>query len=613
VSAICGIWSADPERRGLTTLVQCGLDAMAHRSPDGFSHYHDGHCALGHGLFDTGCNGLHIDEDGFAISFDGRLDNRGAVIRALRSEGLYTGQLPDIALILAAYRQWGTDLPLHLRGDFAIAIWDPAKNGLMLCRDHFGVRPLFWRKDNDCVQFSSEIKGLKAMALPEPEGNPVLPMAGYVEGQLDHSQPHLTWHAGVFRVLPGHVAWIDGTGVAVLPYWTLNPGLPVKRKDAARQFRSLFRQAVRRRTRATASVGALLSGGLDSTVIVGMLATGEGGRPLEQTPVYSLVFSGEADESAFIAAAEAQFGITAHRIDGAGISAFDDVDAVIQEQDHPIPAPNIATFRHFLRRVATQCQARIILDGHGGDEAVSYGNGLFQELAESGAWGQLWRELGASKGLQSKRSAHFTRLIRQKGLQGWRRKLARMIGRRPTQLDPVRIAPGGVWRPYEQAFHLSKLTSPLFALALEGIDHNAAAAGLEVRMPFLDVDLIEFCVTLRAGDKWKRGQSRAIMREALADILPPEIAAREDKFDFSSHVRASLAGHHRAMIDAVLRDEDGALAGLTDLDALRSTWDALCRQDEVDGEAFHRLWRAVMLTRWLEVRHAPTPMLEAAE
>ncbi len=610
MSGVCGILTPASDRSTLSRQVQAGLDAMAHRGPDGFSLYPDDTIALGHCLFDTGCNGMHIDQDGYALSFDGRLDNREALLAALRDDGASLDckwpDCHDTVLLLAAYRHFGDRLPALLRGDFAFAIWDPARSGLFLCRDHFGVKPLFWRQAEGAFHFASEIKGLQAMA-HVPFGIREQAIAGFVDGDRGGQPPEFTAFEEVYRLLPGHHGWADRNGFQITCYWSLNPGLPVRRRDAAAEFGTLFRQAVDRRLRAAQPIGALLSGGLDSSSIVSVIGSGQANRKLSDVPVFSLVFDGGADESYYIGAVEDRFGFHADRVDGSGISAFDNCDAIIAEQDQPILGPNIATLRYFIRRISRQSGIRILLDGNGGDEVVSYGNGIFQELAENGRWLRLWRELGASDDLRPERGRMFRRLIRKWGLRGWRRRAGWLLKGKRRIDDPVRYAPDGLPRPTEQAAHLSKLSAPLFAHALEAIDHNAAAAGIEMRMPFMDVDLVSFCVTLPANEKWAGGVSRLIVRKALAGLLPPAVAARLDKFYFTDRIRSSMLARHGELIERTLQGDTAELARFADLDGLRASWRMLQQEGTLEGAKFHQIWRAVVLGRWLDHQQRSMP------
>lgn len=615
MSGICGIWTREPDRTGLSRRVQAGLDAMAHRGRDGMSIYPAGPAALGHCLFDTGCNGMLVDEDGHAIAFDGRIDNREELTALLSPKSMEpahgAGRLNDTALLLQAYRHFGTSLPKHLRGDFAIAILDPQRSALFLCRDHMGIKPLFYRADGSTFHFASEIKGLRSMAQDCQFTVRDAALKGYVDGQLATGDPERTYYEEVQRLLPGHWALVSDDWLEITPYWKLDPDLPTARRDGPEQLRALFTQAVNRRLRATQPVGALLSGGIDSSSIVSLIGAGETRRRPESVKVCSLVFAAEdaRDESPYIDAVVDAHGLDGLKIDGSQFTAFQEIDEIVAEQDHPVPAPNIPSFRQFLRRLPMASGTRIFLDGHGGDEAISHGDGLFQELAESGRWVRLWQVMGEINYLTGKRGREYASLIRRKGLNGWRRKIGLLVKwGRPGERDFKRYTRGGKHRPFEQGLHLHKLSTPLFLTALEGLDHNAAAAGVEIRMPFLDIDLLEFCVTVPAAEKWRGGLSRVIIRRALHDVLPPMIATRPDKFDFTDRVRRSLWIDHAALVEHALCDSSGRLARFAEVEDLRGQWKKLRESGELDGAGFQRIWRAVTLSRWLAAQETgPAP------
>lgn len=609
MSGLCGIWCPEPGERRLSFIVQAGLDAIAHRGRDGFSLYPDNKVALGHCLLDTGCNGMFIDEHGFAITFDGRLDNRNALANALRAKGVeltHFDQMADKALLLLAYRQFGTSLPERLRGDFAIAIWDPELESLFLCRDHFGVRPLFYRRNGGEFYFASEIKGLRAMAKGQPFTVRDQAIRGFVAGQLDAAEPARTFYDEVFRLLPGHCARISADGMKIRRYWTLDPGHAVRGGHTGSAFRHLLAQAIDRRLRTTAHVGAMLSGGLDSSAIVSMIGACATRASPSSVDVFSMTFPDgpTPDEARYIQAVLDAHGLKGTMMPGR-TTAFQRLDDIIREQDHPPPAPNTCTFRQFLDDIATSGTVRVVLHGHGGDEVVSNGTGLFAELAEAGRWLKLWRALGESSDVLGPRRPHFQRLVVRKGLRAWReRATRRLMPGRLLGRDPNRFATDGRRRSAEQALHLRDLTAPLFFHALEVTDHEAAAAGLEIRMPFLDVDLVSFCVTVAAEEKWADGLPRSLLRRSLKGILPPLVAERKDKFDFADRLRESILQDHAPLVHEVLHVKGGWLAPYADLDGLRADWREMQQGEGLDGSAIMRVWRAVILSRWLQMESA---------
>ncbi|MEH6756662.1 MAG: asparagine synthase-related protein [Parasphingorhabdus sp.] len=596
------------------------------------SCYNDEHIFIGHCLFDTGCNGFAIDEDGYAISFDGRLDNRNQLCAKLRAGGAMTSPMTDSVsdtrLLLLAYLHFGTDLPKYLLGDFAIAIWDVNKQHLFLCRDHFGVRPLFYRIEGDDFLFASEIKALRAMRPELPYIPHLTGINAFVAGNCDEDEPERSFIADVYRLLPGHSAIIEEGKIKTQRYWRLDPNLPKPIKDVHQQFRELFIQAINRRTRGTPPIAALLSGGLDSSSIVSSIGAGEIAISPTDIDVFSLTFKDDdtPDETEYIAAVKDSYSFSHRTVDGSHVSGLGTADVMITEQDQPPIGPNGAVFRHLLQTVADQTEAKILLHGHGGDEIVSEGAGLFEELAGSGRWLRLWRELGAIKQITGKPGPHFRRLIWRKGTRKALVKLMRWpkhaFGKKadPVPRDPIKFEPGGQLRPAEQIAHLKKLTSPMFGQALEITDHDAAHAGIEIRMPFLDVELAEFCVRVKADEKWKDGLPRSVVRGAMKDILPEKIRLRTDKHDFADHLKMTMLRDDREIVDDAILRRSSLISPYTDLVSLKEDWDDLKITGELDGWRLMRLWRAVILSRWLSgvnvptERHpAPDVLLAAAE
>lgn len=624
MSGLCGILPAKYDRSRHVAALDSGLGAIRHRGPQGLSCYHDENILIGHALLDTGCNGFALDEDGFAIAFDGRIDNGDMVRTRLRAaDGIHDyllDTLADVRLILAAYRAFGNEVASMLLGDFAIAIWDPVEQHLFLLRDHLGVRPLFYRFVGDELLFGSEIKALIAM---RPDVQPVrreeamIAFANSEYGELI-AEPSCTFFEDVYRLMPGHFAIARKGRIEAHCYWTLDPDLPLQREDVGAEFRSLFSQAITRRLRCNTGVGALLSGGLDSSSIISLLAT-ENSRAIADVRTFSLTFSDVEDERSYFRAVVDRFDLQHTTIDCTAASALADADALLAEHDQPPFGPNGNVFRHFLRRVSDNLDGRIVLHGHGGDEVISNGSGLFSELAASGNWVRLWKELNLVRHVTGASGPHFRRLIWRRGIRRQIGKLLRWPSRFLARNEPagrnlVTTAPNGRERPAAQMLHLRDITSPMFSLALEITDIDAAFAGVELRMPFLDLDLVQFCVTVEASEKWKDARPRSLIRTAMEGILPDKVLLRTDKHDFTNHLRLALLRDDREIVDdAVLKKADRILP-YCNLAQIRADWSDLKTTGELDNLSVVRLWRIVMLSRWLE--NGPLPddvLLEAAQ
>ncbi|MGE3910879.1 MAG: asparagine synthase-related protein, partial [Chloroflexota bacterium] len=234
----------------------------------------------------------------FVAVVDARLDNRVELLDALDLDRQPSDVLSDAALVLAAYARWGAACPDRLLGDFAFAIWDRRERQLFCARDHAGVKPFYFATTPDTVAFATEASPL--LLVPGVSGRPDdAQIADYLTGDLD--DPAATFFAGVRRLPPGHALVADASGTRTWAFWT-----PDAKRELAlasdteyeEAFRAVFTEAVRCRLQDAGPVGAMLSGGLDSSAIACVAA---GLRPDDAAgglPVFSCVFDDapECDE-----------------------------------------------------------------------------------------------------------------------------------------------------------------------------------------------------------------------------------------------------------------------------------------------------------------------------
>lgn len=614
MSGIAGLLFLDgrPAERAVIERMNA---AQAHRGSDNLAVHLAGPVALGHQLLDIGSDGLHVASDGAAITFHGRIDNRADLQATLAAAG--SG---DAVLALAAYARWGEEFPLRLTGDFACAIWDPRQWRLFCVRDQMGIAPFYYQGDANVFRFASEPKALFAggAARREPDGAAIAAFLAGLPPPVDRM-----FDPGIRRLPPGHCCSVDARGVRVHAYWQLEARAERPRRDAPEQFRALLGEAVACRTIGRAPVGAMLSGGLDSSSIACLAAPilARQGRAL---PTFSLVYdrTPEHNERPYIEAVLERGGLSPHFIAADDIDPFLRFDTMLGEQDGPFLAPNLATSRRTLA-AARRAGIRIILDGHGGDEAVSSGGGRLSELAHGARLVALWRELRAlDLGPDVPLHRTFVRLLRRHGPgRRLRSRLGRMRapqgGRRPSGAVARFLAPDpdlraavadqfhqmqtvvGPRAHTERAQHLHILRGEYQSYAAEILDRSCMAAGVEGRYPFLDRRLVEFCVSLDAAEKMHGGWSRLILRRAMAGVLPPEVQWRRDKFDFSEHLLGGLIAG-RALVDDVLDRDVGGIGAHADVPALRAAFHAMvAAPDEIDGAAVQAIWRTVALALWM--------------
>lgn len=653
MSGILGVFHIDGAPASPKTLRR-GLQAMAHRGPDGMNVWANGPVGLAHAALHTTPEAIGqvqplVDtERGLAVTADARIDNRDDLIRQLGLRGAPSSRTTDTALILEAYARWGSDAPGHLVGDFAFALWDGKRRRFVCARDHIGVRPLYVAQREGVVAVASEIDALLALGVASDAINEAW-IAAYLARSFGEGTE--TAYRDVHRLRPAHVAWYGFHGVPKQKaYWSLDPNQDMSpRSDAAyvEKFRALFSEAVRCRLRAPDPVGSHVSGGLDSTSVAAVArdALLNTGRPHLHT--YAATFPGydgaerEAiDERPFIEAFERDGGVSSRHVELGTASAFDGLKTIVASAGQPSFTYNAYMMCHLLQ-AAEEDGVRVLLDGIEGDIAVSHGNNVFIELGAQGRWDELQTMLTQHEvvhGFTSKSmvDAYGPTLIGLHAMHHHWREVARGAYALSAHADvsPLRLAwrfgvkphlPDGVqtaWNSFrgaspeeplltpelrallpddddsphrtEREAHAASVVHPGVATFLEEGDHYAAAHGVESRHPFYDVRLIEYCVSLPPHMKLRNGWTRFILREAMRNVLPEAVRTRASKGILTPNFLRGVLDRGMPVVDGLFTPEaKRRLSPFLNLPALESA--------RRNGDA-HVLWTAVQLSTWLDRR-----------
>lgn len=566
MSGIAGILYLNDRQVASEQLHSMRL-ALAHRGPDGHHMWKSGHAGLVHCQLHTTPEsiGEYLPyEDlisGLVITADARLDNREDLFSALGLSRPATASIPDSQLILAAYQKWGEKCPEHLLGDFVFAIWDKARNRIFCARDHMGIKPFYYTCPNTFFAFASEIKGLLCLSEVRQHINKEKIADFLTAVSLDNSS---TFYQDILRLPPGHTLLVSPEKrCQTTCYWQPSPSQVhfSNRDEYAEAFREIFTEAVRCRLRSSAPVGSYLSGGLDSSSIVSMAA-----GPLKHCLTGPLhIFSGvfdtitECDERQYFQPILDRYDIRPHFLQADQLDASLAFDTMVEWEDEPFFAPHFFMSWNLLP-MAQREGVRVLLDGHDGDSAVSYGYTLLPELARKGKWWQLIKEKRDINPLSRLSLMRFLFrinkiiLLRQIPRQLYTPRDQREFLKLTDQLNPELIQKTGIKNRLieharhlpdvyqkEQTFHLLNISQPLHPYALEFLNKTAARFNLEQRFPFFDKRLIEFCLALPADQKLHQGLNRHVVRHALKDILPESISQRKSKTDFSANMTHSFS------------------------------------------------------------------------
>jgi asparagine synthase (glutamine-hydrolysing) len=621
MSGIAGIVRVDG-----APVASRDIDALAaaieHRGGDGNGTWSNGSAAFAHAMLRTTAES-HTEpqplvDAHLAIVADLRLDNRTELLSLL---GIRDESIGDAAILLAAYRKWDHACLSRIEGDFAFAIWNERDRSLFCARDPFGVKQFVYaERPRKLFAFATEARAL--LALEEvPRDLDEKRIANFLAIYFD--EPERTFHRAIQRLPGGCSLTLRDGEVFIERYWSPEHVASFRLRGADRDvryaegFREHFVRAVRERMRSAhpSEIGAMLSGGLDSTSIACVARDELRRSNSAPLPVFSWIFSDhlEADEREYQDAVIAEGGMHPITLDSAKLDAspWTDLDALLP--DGPVYAPN-----HYLNSVAARhgrdIGVRIMLDGTGGDSTISRGRGRYHELFFRGRAFTLAAELramarlrGTSESLPRLFYANVAAPLMPPTLLA---AVQRLRGRATSEPSPLNLlaprmiqrmgtpAAQSSWYLSARREHLVQLTSPMLAEGLDLLDRSMAIRRMEGRYPFFDRRLAEYCFALPADQKLADGYSRIVARRAMAGVVPDTARWRAGKGKPGLHIISALRRDRAVLDDLVLRDR-GVLAPYANMDVLRGMHADFAAERPVSFRTVIQLWSAAVLARWL--------------
>jgi asparagine synthase (glutamine-hydrolysing) len=562
------------------------------------------------------------------LTADARIDNRAELISALDLTAYSRETLSDSALILHAYARWGENCPEKLLGDFAFVVWDEHRQRLFCARDHFGIKPFYYyHRPGQLFVCASEIKALLSLAAVPRRLNE-LRVAEYLVPIFEDKT--ITLYRDIHRLPAAHSLSTSREGIQLRRYWSLDPSRELRfgsDEEYSEGFHDIFTKAVRCRLRHAFPVGSMLSGGLDSSAIVGAArqALAEEGHPPLYT--FSAIFPSLAevdhriDERSYMDVVLAMGGCEPHYVHADQVSPLAEI---LWRGDEAIPAPNLY-MDCLLFNAAKQKGARILLSGWDGDSTVSHGYEYLEELARTGQWKTLLAEAGALSQRLANPYATPQRIVWEFGLRPlipeWLARSWRMLrGRKDPPLTPIHAPVNAAFAkrigledrihallderstPVQNAReeHYRCLNSGLLVYGLELLDKAAAASAVELRFPFCDRRLLEYCLALPPRQKLHEGYDRAVMRRAMAEALPQKVKERIHKGSLSVNFKRRLLENERETIERVIVDNAPIIEEYVDMPSLRAAYDRYAAAPlQREGDAL-TVFLAVTLALWLQ-------------
>ena len=603
---LCGVVALG--RPPETETVRAMARALDHRGPDGDGEFSDEGVAFGFrrlaiiDLTDAAMQPFASDDGALRLVHNGEIYNYIELRRELQSRGHSFRTQSDTEVIVRAYEEWGDDCVRRFNGMWALALWDGRERRLLCSRDRFGVKPFYYRWDDGRFAFASELKAFDSL-------QPHLPaVRDYLEqGYVDHTDE--TFFAGIRKLPPAHSLVVDERGLRLERYWSLEPR--EEPADAAEEVRELFLDAVRLRLRSDVPVGTCLSGGIDSSAIVcavdHLLRTeAENARPVgERQRTFTAFFEERGfDERPYAEAVVERTRSQPHWITFGSSELVDVLPSIVRTQDEPFGSTSIVA-QWFVMRAAKAAGLTVMLDGQGADETLAgyhgYFGPFFADLLRHGRLRELGAELRAYRTLHGAGVGTTAVALARPFLPERVRWAARGRVRGGTALVHPDLPPsareqrngvdGGYLRRQMQLI----LTRRGLPELLHYEDRNSMAHSLEARVPFLDYRLVELLFSLGSAELIERGRTKAVLRRALGDLLPPVVRDRVDKLGFVTPEAAWLRNGLGELAADVFASREFRERGFVDAAAARRS---LERHRSGERSAGFELWRALCVELW---------------
>jgi len=608
---------------------------LAHRGPDGKGLWTHGPVGLVYlALWTTpeaSLEAFPIESPGWLVfTGDVRLDNREDLLSSLGRSHRISDATPDGILITAAYEKWGEDCVEHLLGDFAFAIWDGNSQKLFCARDHMGVKPFYYSfLPGRHFVFGSEIKAVLGVPGIADTVNDERIADAFVH--LINS-PVSTYYSQVLRLPAAHTLSLKNKTLSTRRYWQLNPERELRLssdQEYADGFYEHFSRAVQCRMRSSHPVGSMLSGGMDSSSITCVARDWLKAQGKPELQTFSAVFDEvrECDERPYIKTVLDQGHCKPNFIVLDSLSPLHGVESTMWHLDEPLQAANLYLCSSAYFK-AQELGVRVILDGFDGDTTVSHGLGRLTELAGSQRWLALGAELfrgarniGGEFWLGcwwSWISNHHPVARRVNRL--WSGAMRRVRGPQPPKISAValidflnpdlsqrlkfrEILQNPTPRPRsERERHLRLLERELMTKSVELMGHSSAAFNVEVRLPFMDVRLIEYCLSLPSDQKLQGGYTRFVMHQALKGVLPDKIRKRGGKSNLGPSFEKGLFKFERKNVAKIILHEADRLAAYLNLGRIKECNDRFQNSVGTNNDIIV-LWTTLNLALWLGNRH----------
>jgi asparagine synthase (glutamine-hydrolysing) len=570
---IAGILLQAPNTSGYVHLKKM-TNTIAHRGADGEGQWsnkkntvHLGHRRLS--IIDLSENAAQPMSfaNRYQIVHNGEIYNYLEIRSFLINKGYNFTTQSDTEVILAAYDYWKEKCLQQFDGMFAFAIWDEKEEMLFAARDRFGEKPFYYFEDEGNFIFASEMKALWAIGIDKKIDNKMLLnyiVLGHVQNCIDKEQ---TFFEDIYSLPASHYLVFQPKVKQlskITRYWSLNKEIQIETglSDAIEKFSELFTSSVKRRLRSDVVLGTSLSGGLDSSSIaftINQLRKNISGDTVNTLQTFSAVFPGfEHDESAFIQSVSANLNIANHQTRPTAFDLLNDFEKLCYHQEEPFQSSGIfAQYKVF--ELAKKHNVKVLLDGQGADEILAgyprYIHWFLQEVLSRNKLGATQIERRAFRKNNQPFRWDFKNIVAayipsHAAMHLEKLEYRKTISHPDISADFLSLLKHQEWVGIHKPI-VTKLNDILhFNTAEMGLeellrfaDRNSMAHGREVRLPFLNHELVEFVFSLPSQLKMHDGWTKYLLRTTMNKKLPDEIVWRKEKVGFEPPQKNWMEDH----------------------------------------------------------------------
>lgn len=598
-----------------SSAVQAMNDCLAHRGPDSDGVYAQPGIALGHrrlsiiDLSEAGRQPMYSADGRYVIVYNGELYNYREV--AEHFPGLRTHS--DTEVLLEAWAKWGSACLDRFNGMFAFALYDQQEKELHLVRDRMGIKPVYYAQVNEVICFASELRAvLKGSGIPREVDETSL--VDYLRYQTVHAPNTII--RGVKMLMPGHRMIISAKGVQTVQWWqpVIRPDRTVTYEEAKQKCRALLKAAVKRRLVADVPFGAFLSGGIDSSAVVALMSE----TAAEPVRTFCVTFDeSEFSEAKYARQIAEQYNTIHHEIKLTPADFLQSLPDALDAIDHP-SGDGINTY--VVSKATRQAGIKMALSGLGGDELFA-GYDVFRRVKETEQ--KAWlnkvphglRKMGAfvvraSGNSTSRDKAAEVLALKKIDFTSFYPVTRRVLSEQQTGtlLKNPPAARNEVARIVQEIadqfpgdqysfsrLSVAEMKTYMQNVLLRDTDQMSMASALEVRVPFLDYELVEYVLSLEDQLKYPHTPKKLLV-DALRDLLPVEITDRRKMgfvFPWEHWMKHELRTFCNAQIEWLCTHVKQFRP-----EGLRSLWNAFLEGDQ--RVSWSRVWPLIVLSYWMQ-------------